>query len=163
MTTWHTHTKLTLPHLLHEDTDLLDLTAHLTEHGVSTTVDPHNLANITISLTLDAIDHLEATQQATALQTTGPLAGALITTMTVSTESDFDTEQATPSFPELVTLTDIANLAGITRQRTRDLSQKDPSFPPPAITTNSVALYLKASAEAWILNRNTTNGRPKKN
>lgn len=161
MTTWHIYTKLTLPQPLHEDAELLDLTAHLTDHGVSATIDPKNLASITISLTLEAAEHLDAAQRTTELLTTGPLAGAEITTMTLRTEKDFDADYATAQIPDLVTLTDIATHAGITRQRVRELSQKDPTFPPVALSTNTVALYLKASAEAWVRNRNTATGRPR--
>ncbi|WP_121867930.1 hypothetical protein [Glutamicibacter nicotianae] len=163
MATWHIYTKLTLPQPPREDAELLDLTAHLTDHGVSATIDPTDLASITISLTLEAAGHLEAAQQATDLQTAGPLAGAEITTMSLRTEKDFNTDYAAAQIPDLVTLTDIAHHAGITRQRVRELSQKDPAFPPVALTTNTVALYLKSSAEAWARNRNTTTGRPRNN
>ena len=43
----------------------------------------------------------------------------------------------------------------IFRQRVRDLSIKDPGFPPVAVNTGTMSLYLKVSAEHWA------TGRPK--
>lgn len=161
MPTWYTHTHLTLPAPLAEDSQLLDLTEHLTNFGVSASVTPDNLARITISLAIQANDHLEATTQATTLQTTGPLAGAQVTTLTVRTEQDMEEYLNAPSIPELVGLTDIAGMAGVSRQRVRDLSIKDPAFPPVAVNTGTMSLYLKASAEHWAADRHPTTGRPK--
>lgn len=161
MPTWYTHTHLTLPAPLAEDSQLLELTEHLTSFGVSASVAPDNLARITISLAVQANDHLAAATQATTLQSTGPLTDAQITTLTVRTEQDMEDYLNSPSIPELVGLTDIAGMAGISRQRVRDLSIKDPAFPPVAVNTGTMSLYLKASAEHWAADRHPTTGRPK--
>ena len=129
MPTWYTHTHLTLPAPLADDSQLLDLTEHLTSFGVSASVTPDNLARITISLAIQATDHLDAANQATTLQSTGPLTGTLITTLTVRTEQDMEDFLNAPSIPELVGLTDIAGMAGISRQRVRDLSIKGSRVP----------------------------------
>jgi hypothetical protein len=40
-------------------------------------------------------------------------------------------------------------------------SPKDPAFPPVAVNTGTMSLYLRASAEHWAANRHPTTGRPK--
>lgn len=63
--------------------------------------------------------------------------------------------------PELVGYAEIATMAGVSRQRARELSGK-PGFPPPAVVTASGPLRVKAEFELWLSSWERTPGRPSK-
>jgi hypothetical protein len=63
--------------------------------------------------------------------------------------------------PEMVGYAAIATMAAVSRQRARELSGK-PGFPPPAVTTASGPLRVKADVELWLSSWDRTPGRPSK-
>jgi hypothetical protein len=63
--------------------------------------------------------------------------------------------------PELVGYAEIAAMAAVSRQRARELPGK-PGFPPPAVTTASGPLRVKADVEQWLSSWDRTAGRPSK-
>lgn len=62
--------------------------------------------------------------------------------------------------PELVGYAEIATIAGVSRQRARELSGK-PGFPPPAVVTASGPLRVKADVERWLASWDRSPGRPR--
>jgi hypothetical protein len=63
--------------------------------------------------------------------------------------------------PELVGYAEIATMAAVSRQRARELPGK-PGFPPPAVTTATGPLRVKADVELWLSSWDRTPGRPSK-
>jgi len=67
----------------------------------------------------------------------------------------------TPVIPDLVSYAEIAEIAGVSRQRARQFADIE-GFPKPVVETAAGPLRLKASVEAWVERRNTKPGRPRK-
>jgi hypothetical protein len=80
---------------------------------------------------------------------------------------DVMTEQArkaaneNPSIPPLVGYAEIADLAGVSRQRARELAHLD-GFPVAVVETAAGPLRVKEAVESWIQNWNRKPGRPRK-
>lgn len=86
---------------------------------------------------------------------------ARISGVEVLCEEAFDRELARPLFPEVVGYAEIAELAGVSRQRARAFS-KLVGFPRPVIETAQGPLMSKAAIVHWIEHRNTRPGRPRR-
>lgn len=86
--------------------------------------------------------------------------GAEVTGIDVMNQQAFDEELAQPLYPEVVGYAEIAQMAGVSRQRARQFSQI-PSFPSPVIVTAQGPLMSKVAVDTWIKTRNTRPGRPR--
>jgi len=118
----------------------------------------------TITLSIESGDTLEAASEAIRLSTaaTEPLLHAFtIVGLEVVTEAAVEAELARPLFPEVVGYAEIAELAGVSRQRARQFARLD-GFPRPVIETAQGPLMGKHAVMRWLENRNTTSGRPRK-
>lgn len=71
-----------------------------------------------------------------------------------------DRRTRTFPIPDLVTLAEVAELAGFTRQRAYQIAGSDPTFPPPAARPRSGLLYRRWEIDAWIDARRGA-GRPR--
>jgi hypothetical protein len=90
-----------------------------------------------------------------------PLVGAVdILGLEVSAQEVFEKKMNEPVFPEVVGYAEIADLAGVSRQRARQFTIAR-GFPTPVITTGQGPLMDRAAVLAWLKNRNTKAGRPK--
>ncbi|MEH0058777.1 hypothetical protein [Auritidibacter ignavus] len=79
-----------------------------------------------------------------------------ITSVKVQSEAEFDAELNEPVYPPVVAFADIARMAGISRQRVRQISAK-PDFPEVVIKTSQGPLYNRYAVKRWLKNRNTTD------
>ncbi|MGP5057030.1 hypothetical protein ACTXJ3_18345 [Brachybacterium paraconglomeratum] len=70
-----------------------------------------------------------------------------------------DRELEQPVFPGVVGYAEIAEIAGVSRQRARAFTKID-GFPAPVIVTAQGPLMARAAVERWLENRNTRPGRP---
>ena len=84
-----------------------------------------------------------------------------VTGLEVMTLDALETENAKPIFPEVVGYAEIADLAGVTRQRARQFASIE-GFPAPVIETAQGPLMTKAAVESWLARRSTKSGRRKK-
>ena len=84
-----------------------------------------------------------------------------INAVEIMTEAELDNRLAEPIFPEVVGYAEIAELAGVSRQRARQFSKIN-GFPAPVITTAQGPLMAKSAVEAWLESRNTRSGRPRR-
>lgn len=166
MTTWHAHTVAVAP----PGADPIDLDKHADTvmeylepyHGV-TTIGEHR---VTLSFTLDDIDAgttptdhaLAVTHQ--ILDGSG-LGDWTITHVEVKTEDELDAELARPTFPELVGVTEAAEILGVSKQRVSWLAKNHPRFPRPAIELAAGPVWYRPAIDKWLETWDRKPGRPK--
>lgn len=91
-----------------------------------------------------------------------PLIGAVdIEGLEASAQEVFEKRLSEPVFPEVVGYSEIAELAGVSRQRARQFTVTR-GFPSPLITTGQGPLMDRSAVLDWLAVRNTKAGRPKK-
>lgn len=78
-----------------------------------------------------------------------------LTSIDVQTWTDFEAELDTPVIPEVVGYAEIAQMAGVSRQRARQFADIA-GFPKPAIVTAQGPLMTKTSVTQWLDNRNAS-------
>lgn len=159
-TTWHarldwTSTATTAPSTL---ADLLD---DLSDHAPSGSLDTDGRSG-SIMIALEAVDLEGAIASAlesirTALDR--HLSGGVVTGLELLDSESLDRELSRPIFPEVVGYAEVADLAGVSRQRARAFSKID-GFPSPVIETAQGPLMAKAAVQQWLDIRNTRPGRP---
>ena len=85
---------------------------------------------------------------------------ATITGVEARPEDECFADVDRPLFPPVVGYTEIAETAGLSRQRIRQLAATA-GFPAPVIKTAAGPLFPKAAAEQWARTRQPKAGRPK--
>ncbi|MCZ4325657.1 helix-turn-helix transcriptional regulator [Brachybacterium paraconglomeratum] len=158
-TTWHARLDWVSATSTSEDT-VFDLMDELTNHAPSGSIARDGLAGtLTIAVEADSFDDaLSSALGATraALQRHVPTANVVGVELV---DSDvLERELDRPLFPEVVGFAEIAELAGVSRQRARQL-RDSPGFPAPVIETAQGPLMAKAAIENWLESRNTRPGR----
>ena len=116
-----------------------------------------------ISLTVDAAGALAAgSRLRSPLSAVEKLIGPFeVVALDVKDEARKEAELDAPLFPEVVGYSEIAEMAGVTRQRARALAGKE-GFPAPVIETKAGPLMRKAAVEAWLEHWDRSTGRPRK-
>lgn len=84
-----------------------------------------------------------------------------VTRVDVMTEAARKALNEHPSIPPLVGYAEIADLAGVTRQRARELAHLE-GFPVAVVETAAGPLRVKAAVESWIGDWDRKPGRPRK-
>ena len=158
-TTWHA--RLDWVSTTATDPDVIfDLMDELTDYAPSGSIATDELAG-SLTIAVEAVSFDDALSSAlgvvrAALQQFVPTAAVVGVELV---DSDvLDRELDRPLFPEVVGVAQIAELAGVSRQRARAFRQS-PGFPSPVIETAQGPLMAKAAIENWIENRNTRPGR----
>ncbi|CAN7244421.1 hypothetical protein LJR045_001003 [Microbacterium sp. LjRoot45] len=145
-----------------EDT-VFDVAGELGHYGAVMSVSPDFTTGSAL-LTVEAGSALDASTKASEL-VVDALASHQVTGDVVSLraqrEDAFEAELNTPIFPEVVGYAEIAELAGVTRQRARQFAQVS-GFPVPVIETAQGPLMAKAAVERWLEKRAARPGRPRK-
>jgi len=77
------------------------------------------------------------------------------------TYEEQDRDLATPSFPELVGVSEVAGLLGVTRQRASALA-KSPAFPAPVAVLSAGPVWARPSLNRFVEDWPRKNGRPTK-
>ena len=80
------------------------------------------------------------------------------TRIEVLPEAVFAAEVHNPRVPDLVGYAEIAAMAGVSRQRARELPSLA-DFPPPVAEPSTGPLRVKSQVEAWLANWSRTPGR----
>lgn len=128
-----------------------DLIERLLEHAAIGGV-ARDLLSGTVTLTVDAPTPAEAASLACELvlaaahDTIGP---AELTGVEIKSEAAVEHELLQPLYPDVVGYSEIADMAGVSRQAAR-LWGSNPTFPPAVIETAQGPLRLKAAVQAWI-------------
>lgn len=158
-TTWHARLDWLSKTATTEDV-LFDLMDELTDYAPSASIDRDAHAG-SITVAVEAVSFDDALSSAlgvvrAALQQYVPTASVIGVELVDSDALDRELDR--PLFPEVVGFAEIAELAGVSRQRARAFRQS-PGFPAPVIETAQGPLMAKAAIENWIENRNTRPGR----
>lgn len=139
--------------------EAMDIAENLAPHGAAVSISRDGEAG-GVSLAFNSDSALDASREATRI-ITGAFNGKLeIVKLDVRNEATMEEEIATPVIPALVGYAEIADIAGVTRQRARQFANLD-GFPEPVVVTAAGPLRLKSSVEAWVERRNTKPGRPR--
>lgn len=158
-TTWHARLDWMSTTATTEDV-MFDLMDDLTEYAPSGSIASDGLAG-SLTIAVEAVSFDDALSSAlgavrAALQQSIPAASVVGVELV---DSDvLDRELDRPLFPEVVGFAEIAELAGVSRQRARAFRQS-PGFPVPVIETAQGPLMAKAAIENWLEHRNTRPGR----
>lgn len=151
--TWHVRVSFTAAASCDEDAPF-DLTEALAEYAAVTSVN-RDLTGGTVALFIDAAAPIDAVTIAShlvidaAAKTVGTID---VTGLEVMSEEDFDSELDRPVFPEVVGYAEIAEIAGVSRQRARQFAELQ-GFPRPVIETAQGPLRSKTAVESWLENR----------
>lgn len=144
------------------DAELDNLVDALAEHhaAISTEHDkPNYPVRMSATITLEAGSLRQAV--AAALQTVEAAAGHKACGLEVLATHEYDHRAAEPSIPELVGYAEIAELAGVSRQRAAQLADIE-GFPPAVVQVKAGPLRVRRQVEAWLANWQRKSGRPKK-
>lgn len=156
MIAWHVRLAFTGSVATHE----LDAAASsMADHSPILTVQQDG-AGGSIALFVDAERATGATTIALDLAS-DLLAGRDVTAIETQTESAFMASLDAPAYPEVVGYAEIAEMAGLTRQRIRQLAGTK-GFPAPIVETAQGPLMPKAAAQHWVETRHARSGRPRK-
>lgn len=98
---------------------------------------------------------------AAALQEVEQATGEKATAVEVLQSDEFDRRAMQPSIPELVGYAEIAEMAGITRQRAREIAETRIGFPAAVVETASGPLRVRNQVERWLETWDRRPGRPK--
>lgn len=81
-----------------------------------------------------------------------------ITTLEILSETAFQARLDEPEIPELVGLTEIAEMAGVSRQRANAIVKQD-TFPAPVLTLAAGQFRTRAAVQNWVENWTRKPGR----
>jgi hypothetical protein len=84
-----------------------------------------------------------------------------VTTGRVQTLAAFQAEQAQPSYPELVSSAEAADVLGVSRQRVHQLYRERPDFPTPLYELRTGPLWVRGGIEAFADRWTRKPGRPR--
>ncbi|WP_223690124.1 hypothetical protein [Leifsonia poae] len=162
MTSWQASVSFVSATTFTEDA-AFDTIDALTNHGAAMSVE-HDLTGGTVVLSVEAATPLDAATEASRLVTTtaeSTLGSINVTRLEVLSEAAVDAELERPLFPEVVGYAEIADMAGVSRQRARQFASIN-GFPSPVIETAQGPLMGRHAVERWLETRNTSGGRPRK-
>lgn len=138
------------------------LTTALAEHGPSLSM-RRDESGGAASVFVEA-ESIRDAQTAVWALVDGPITGALgpvaVEDIRVMTEAVMEHELEQPLFPDVVGYAEIAELAGVSRQRARQF-REIPGFPAPVIETGQGPLFSRAAIDAWVEKRDPRPGRPR--
>lgn len=157
-TTWHARIDWASPTPITDDT-ALELLENLATHAPSGSIARDGLTgSVAVAVEAESLDEavgvaLDAVRDALLQRTPS----AAVDGLEIITAAAMDRELDRPIFPEVVGYAEIAELAGVSRQRARAFRQV-PGFPEPVIETAQGPLMAKAAVEQWVETRNTRPG-----
>lgn len=115
-----------------------------------------------LSLAVEAHDYWQALELGKSFLE-GSIADVLshptVRSFRVLDEPTREKENTKPQFPELISVPDIADLLGVTRQAARKHTLKA-DFPKPLLTPRTGPLWARAAVETWRENSQRRPGRP---
>lgn len=151
------------------DEGLLDLAEALEDHHVSVSATTDNTrVSITISIDDDTTDPASGSgciadaerRVAKALAAAG-FSGGAIARIDAMTYTEQDRTLATPNFPELVGIAEVAEILGVTRQRASQLQTKA-TFPAPVAVLKAGPVWTRPSLNAFAEQWERRPGHPRK-
>jgi hypothetical protein len=144
------------------DTVLDALHAGLTAYHASVGIAPND--RVSVQMTVDAATARQALDAALKAVTAAARAARASTTVLgveLMTEDEFDRRLAEPPIPELVGMSEVGDLLGVTRQRAGQLTERD-DFPPAVARLKSGPVFVAEQVRAFDARWDRTEGRPRK-
>lgn len=144
------------------DDEVLDLVDHFSDYGVVAQTGT-NVGQLGLSWEVEAASHADAYamfQDFTA-KLSEHLNGAEVIEVSIMTEAQKEAELDKPFMPEVAGLTEVAELAGVTRQRANRIV-KNKSFPEPITELASGKIWWKPAVQNWVKHWDKKTGRPAK-
>lgn len=151
--TWHVLVSFT-GHI--EEGIAFDVMDRLGEYGAAMSV-AQDLSGGAIRLTMTSDSAANAALDAIDLVRDDLTANQVehsITGVAVQNPDAFQAEMDAPAFPQVVGYAEIAELAGVSRQRARQFADI-PGFPEPVIVTAQGPLMAKTAVTRWLSHRHT--------
>jgi hypothetical protein len=163
MKSWHVDVRFRTAKPFKEDA-AFDLIEALAENSAAVSIE-RDCQGGTVSLSIDGsatvIDALGAASDVVRKATKKLLGAIDIIGLDGMTEEVFLEKLNQPAIPPVVGYAEIAELAGVTRQRARQFTVSR-GFPQPVITTGQGPLMDRAAVVSWLSGRKATAGRPRK-
>lgn len=155
MNTWHVSVAFTAAESFSEDAPFE--VSHRLEGFAAVLSVSRALDAGTATMTVEADDALDAIKQGrdALIEGLGNLGIApTVTAVHAQDPTEFQTELESPAYPPVVGYAEIADMAGVSRQRARQFADKE-TFPHPVIRTAQGPLFSRPAIEHWLANRNT--------
>jgi hypothetical protein len=121
--------------------------------------DEHGFVRMCATVTLEAASLRQAV--AAALADVEAATRSRAYGLEVLPTHEFDRMLNRPSIPELVGYAEIAQMAGVSRQRAAQLPEI-PGFPPAVVQVRAGPLRVRRQVAAWLSGWERKNGRPNK-
>lgn len=163
MKSWHVDVRFRTAKPFKEDA-AFDLIEALSANSAAVSIE-RDCQGGTVSLSVDGLatvlDALESASDIVRKATKKLLGTVDIVGLDGMTEEAFLEKLNQPAIPPVVGYAEIAELAGVTRQRARQFTIAR-GFPQAVITTGQGPLMDRAAVVSWLANRKTSSGRPRK-
>ncbi|WIE77508.1 hypothetical protein [Curtobacterium sp. MCSS17_016] len=155
-TNWYVDVEVSTKQTLHAD-NAFDVLEALVPHAGQISLHPEG-NRVGISLTVEADSATSAVTTASKI-VSDTLPSASIIQLDVMTEQVRSDRNNSPTIPELVGFAEIADMAGVSRQRARTIAQRE-DFPVAVVETAAGPLRVKAAVEKWLSSWSRKPGRP---
>ena len=146
-----------------DTTEVIEIVDHFSEFGAVT--ESHQGSSLLgVSIEIEATDAIDAFTkfQTFADKFAEHVSGASVVEVNVMTEEQKEKELAKPLLPEVAGLSEVAELANVSKQRANSLV-KNKSFPEPITELASGKIWWKPAVAQWVDNWTRTPGRPRNN
>ncbi|WIB25397.1 hypothetical protein [Curtobacterium sp. MCSS17_015] len=155
-TNWYVDVELSTADRISSDAAFNVLEA-LAPYAGQISLDPAS-SRVGASLTVEATNANAAVSAAQSIiETTFPQSE--VVQLDVMTEEVREDRNNHPTIPELVGFVEIADMAGVSRQRARTIAQRN-DFPAAVVETAAGPLRVKAAVESWLQTWSRKPGRP---
>lgn len=159
--TWFIDAEFSVGHIITDD-ESLDLVDRFSKYSMVTQTSTET-KELGLSLAVEAASYADAFTkfQDFTVQLNEHLDGSEVVEVTIMTEAQKDAELDKPFMPDVVGLNEVAELAGVTRQRANRIV-KNQSFPQAVLELAAGKLWWKPAVQHWIDNWDRKVGRPAK-
>lgn len=160
MNTWHVNVTFSAAEPFSDDTPF-DVSDELERFAAVLSVS-RALDSGTAAMTVEASDALDAIKQGRDALTEALGNHGIIPTVTgvrAQDPAEFQAELESPAYPPVVGYAEIADMAGVSRQRARQFADKE-TFPHPVIRTAQGPLFNLPAIERWLADRTATAHQP---
>lgn len=155
-TNWYVDAELDTAAKLSEDA-AFDVLEALAPYAGQVSIHPAS-NRVGASLTVHASSATEAVATASTI-VTSTFPAASVVQLDVMTEEVREDRNSRPIIPELVGFAEIAEMAGVSRQRARTIAQRS-DFPAAVVETAAGPLRVKAAVDHWLTTWTRKAGRP---
>jgi hypothetical protein len=118
-------------------------------------------ASLSVAVEAESAPKAAATTEEIVASLNRLLGASIVTAIDVQSEEARRMRDEDPRIPDLVGYAEIADMAGVSRQRAREIAHLA-GFPVAVVETTAGPLRVKAAVESWLANWERKPGRPRK-